>query len=123
MKKYFLLIAFLLGLLAMIPACKHDPILPSQQVSFENDIRPIIRGSCQHNGCHDTLSTTAKPIDSYNDMMTGERIVAGKPHKSDLYNRVSGASDDKMPKDSYPALTDTQIRFLYVWIAQGAQNN
>lgn len=114
---------------ATIPAtifysCKHEPVLPEQQVSFSADIMPIMQQGCWHAGCHgDSLNAEFKLTD-YDKIMDKGEIEPGKPNNSKLYEVITQTSgEDKMPADPYPALTERQIKLIYIWIAQGAKNN
>ncbi|HEU4717158.1 MAG TPA: hypothetical protein VFU15_04975 [Bacteroidia bacterium] len=125
MKKLIVLLSIFIPLFFFI-ACRHEPVLPDEQVSFTAQVQPIIRGSCQHSGCHDTLSTSQdhRVIDSYEDMMADNRIVPGKPHSSQIYIDITASSgEDMMPTVAYPRLTSEQIKLIYIWILQGAKNN
>ena len=84
-----------------------------------------MRASCQYSGCHDTTNTGQVRIDTYDDMMMLGRVVAGKPHESEIFKRISMYGDDghRMPQTPYSPMTDQNIRKIYIWIVQGAQNN
>jgi hypothetical protein len=113
--------------LASVPAtiflgCKHDPVLPEQQVSFSQDILPILQMGCQHDGCHGSVDAQF-PLMTYEQVMEYGDIKAGEPLDSDLYEMITDTDpEDRMPKDM-PPLSDRNIRLIYIWIAQGAQNN
>ena len=110
----------------MVFSCRHEPVLPDHQVSFSADILPIIQSSCQHSGCHDPLpGHEAFPITDYQQVIHECDVVAGKPHESKLYEVITApeGSEDRMPQSPYPALTDRNMRLIYIWIAQGAKNN
>lgn len=107
----------------VVYSCHHDSILPEQQVSFAGDVLPIIQSSCQHSGCHDTLSPGTFSLIDYNSVMHEGHIVAGKPNESELYQAVTGSGEEFMPQAPYPALTDRSLKLIYIWIAQGAKDN
>ena len=105
-------------------ACKHEPILPTTEVSYHDDILPIVRSSCQHAGCHGPndpnhifpLDSIVSQLDNYLD--------AGDPEHSKFYERITDNDPVKiMPRPPYQPLTQRQIEFIYVWIAQGAKDN
>ena len=79
-----------LFLVASIPAvifysCKHDAVLPEEQVSFSADVLPIIQQGCWHAGCHgDSLNQQFKLTD-YDKIMDKGEIEPGKPTSSMLY--------------------------------------
>ena len=118
-----------LGVLCSIPAivffgCKHEPVLPAQEVSFSQDIMPIIQMGCQHEGCHGDSLNPEFPLTSYEEVMEEGDIKPGDPEDSDLYERITETDDDKrMPRPPYAPLNDRNIKLIYIWIAQGAKNN
>jgi hypothetical protein len=123
MKKFTLLLAITLPFVVFY-SCKHDPILPEHQVSFNDEIYPIISSSCWHSGCHnDTMQPEGQIMMTYDQIVNVDYVVPGKPHSSKIYESVIGAGEEFMPKDPYPPLNNRQIRLLYIWIAQGAKNN
>jgi len=123
MKKFILTFAVTFPFV-LFYSCKHDPLLPDQQVSFATDIVPIINSSCMHSGCHnDTANPEGHIMNTYQDVVNHEFVVPGKPNSSKMYNSVTGSGEDFMPKGNYPPLNNRQIRLLYIWIAQGAKDN
>lgn len=115
--------------LVSIPAillfsCKHEPVLPEHQVSFSEEVLPIIQMGCQHSGCHgDSLNQEFKLVD-YDDVMENGDVKAGNPQDSKLYEVITTETgEDRMPREPYARLSDRNISMIYIWIAQGAQNN
>lgn len=106
-------------------SCKHEPILPIKQVSYHDDVLPIIRSSCQHAGCHNPTDPNNEfPLDSIVSQLVDEYVEPGNPGDSDIYERITETDPDKiMPKPPYQPLTERQIELIYVWIAQGAKDN
>ena len=123
MKKTILLLLPAIAL-CFVFSCKHEPILPEQQVSFHSDILPILRGSCQHAGCHSPFDPNAEfPLDSVITEVR-EYVKEGEPEDSEIYERITEEDEDKrMPQVPYEKLTDRQIKLIYIWIAQGAKDN
>jgi hypothetical protein len=121
MKK--IIIGSVLGLVAFAAGCKHEPVLPEREVSFANEILPIIQTSCQHDGCHGTSNTSEFTLLDYNDVMEEGDIKPGNANESDIYKIVTGQDEDVMPLPPYPALSKRQTTLLFVWIEQGAKNN
>ncbi|MDQ3109970.1 MAG: hypothetical protein M3R17_08750 [Bacteroidota bacterium] len=116
---------FLLVLtLCFVFSCKHEPILPTQQVSFQGDILPILRSSCQHAGCHSPYDPNAQfPLDSVITDIR-EYVKVDKPRDSKLYETITDSDpSDRMPRPPYEPLTQRQIDLIHIWIAQGAQDN
>lgn len=118
-----------LGLLCSVPAiiffgCRHEPVLPEQQVSFSQDIMPIIQMGCQHAGCHGDSLNPEFPLTTYEQVMEDGDIKPGDPLDSDLYKLITHPDDEeRMPQLPYPRLNDRNIKLIYIWIAQGAKNN
>lgn len=125
MKKIILASLFAGCVFAVVSSCTHETILPEQQITFSGDVGNILRAGCTFSGCHDTTNTGQARIDRYDDMMILGRVVAGKPHESELFKRITAyqSSEDRMPAAPYQPLSEDNIRKIYIWIAQGAQNN
>lgn len=118
MKKLIVLLIIACPFVLMF-SCESEPILPEQQVSFSTDILPMIQSGCQHSGCHDTIGGEF-PLTNYENIMEEGDIKAGKPKDSKLYEEIEEGS---MPKAPYPPMTERNRKLIYIWIAQGAQNN
>jgi hypothetical protein len=105
-------------------SCQHEPILPTQEVSYHDDILPIVRGSCQHSGCHSPFDPDAEfELDS-NVTRVLEYVDPGRPKHSKLYEVITETrDDDRMPRPPYEPLTARQINLIYIWIGQGAKDN
>jgi hypothetical protein len=119
----------ILFLFAILPfaiafSCKHEPIIPEQNISFATDILPIIQSSCQHSGCHDTI-TNEFSLTNYQEVMEEGDIEPGNPEDSKLYEAITApdGDEDRMPQPPYNRLSEMNIRKIYIWIAQGAKNN
>ncbi len=89
-------------------------------MSFANDIEPIIIGNCTQSGCHGTGGQRMQLL-TYNDIV--KEVSAGNPNNSNLYDVITSNEIGTMPKPPNPRLSNTQIKMIYLWIAQGAQNN
>jgi hypothetical protein len=118
-----------LFIIALVPAvsffsCQHDPVLPEHEVSYSNDIQPILQLGCTQAGCHGDSLNQMPRLTSYESVMEFGDIEPGKPKDSKLYERITEEDEDKrMPKPPYPRLSDRNIKLIYIWIAQGAKNN
>lgn len=114
--------------LATVPAtiffgCRHEAVLPDYEVSFSQEILPILQMGCTHAGCHGDSLNTEPRLTSYESVMNFGDVKPGRPLDSDLYEvLVDEDPEDRMPKDM-PPLSDRNIRLIYIWIAQGAKNN
>ena len=108
--------------------CRNTPIIPqSPAISFNNDIQPIIAGNCQMSGCHGNNNggeERAKPLLTYDDVISHGGIAPYNAHNSDLYERVINATFyNVMPPSQYNRLSQQQLLKIYLWIEQGASNN
>ncbi|MCA6364461.1 MAG: hypothetical protein IM638_15595 [Bacteroidetes bacterium] len=118
-----ILAVIILSGIALATGCKHEPVLPDREVSFANEILPIIQASCQHNGCHGTTNTSEFTLLDYNDVIENGDVKPGNAADSDIYKVVTGRDNEFMPLPPYPALSKRQTTLLLVWIEQGAKNN
>ena len=101
--------------------------LAKPELDFNRDVRPILSDNCF--ACHgfDAANRKGKRrLDTF-EGATAERndiraIVPGKPEESDLWIRVSSASDEELmpPKESHKTLSAAQKEILRRWIAEGA---
>ena len=48
-------------------------------------------------------------------------VVAGKPHKSEIYNRITESNPEKAMPPEGASLTESEIKKVYQWIDQGAE--
>lgn len=111
----------------------------SKQVSFQQQIQPILKASCLecHDGTGEGSEKSGFNLTSYAYLMKGTKfgpvVVPGDSVSSTLYRIVAHKTDEtiQMPphhsdtvamKISEP-LTDPQIADIKTWIDQGAQNN
>ncbi|WP_240905684.1 c-type cytochrome domain-containing protein [Thiorhodococcus mannitoliphagus] len=109
----------------MLVGCGQDP-----QVSFSEDVQPILQTHCAE--CHlkggAGFEASGFLIESYDSLMKGTKfgpvIVPGDSLSSSLYRLVAGEVDPsiRMPHQKDP-LTDPQIALIGSWISQGAQDN
>jgi hypothetical protein len=90
---------------------------------YDRDIQPILMSSCAVSGCHN--ATTHKDgVDFSSYAKTLERIKAGSPTTSSLYNAITAkqSSDNFMPPSPYSPLSQTAIDTIYSWIKRGGLN-
>lgn len=92
------------------------------------DVAPILLQRCAK--CHSAQSILGAPPEGLR-MTTlpellrgGDRavVVPGHPLASELYRRVAGLAQPRMPFDGPPYLSADEIRVLGDWIAQGARD-
>ena len=111
----------------------------SQQVSFSQDVKPILDANCLD--CHDGVGEGSKRTDylvtSYDNVMKGTKygpvVEPGNAISSTLYRVVSHEADQEiqMPPHHKRSLAEgrseplqfEEIGIIKDWIDQGAQNN
>jgi len=118
-----------LALVATVAGC-------TKQVSFNNDIFPILKERCFV--CHSPGApgclTSGLSMESYASLMKGTKfgpmIIPGKSLDSNLLRLVKHQADPSiaMPKSQNPAepsgwLKPGQISLIEAWINQGAKDN
>jgi hypothetical protein len=100
------------------PDLPKDPNAPPQQVSFNNELKPLFNASCTNVGCH--VSGAHKPYltadVSYQQIVNGGFVNTALPKESILYKQIYGDMGEHIP-----SLTDRQK--VYDWIRNGAPNN
>lgn len=105
-------------------SCTHDAVIPEEpEISFSQQVLPIIISNCATEGCHDGMSGGEEdqdPLRNYAEVM--EITKPGNARDSRLYKNITKLSgEDAMPPGR--PLSEEQIRLIYVWIMQGAKNN
>lgn len=104
--------------------CKHDTELPEHEVSFSQEVLPILQMGCTHAGCHGDSLNQMPSLTSYQGVMEFGDIKAGEPYESELYKRIIETDDaERMPRPPYVPVTDKNRKLIYIWIAQGAKDN
>ena len=103
-----------------------------KQVSFHNDVLPILDDRCAQ--CHGMVNPEANVVlTSYDSVMSARVtkwkkpiVVPGKPSESWIYLR-SGTTQIhfRMPPDSsrIKPLSEKEVDLLGRWILEGAKNN
>jgi len=130
MKKTVKLIskAAVLMLMLSLTSCYYDevidlaPLPPGTEVSFANDIQPILTQSCTacHGGTIEPDLREGTAFASLMDLPEGS-IVPGDAEGSELFEMLNGGGDNPMPPGgSIPA---AQINLIRSWIDNGALNN
>jgi hypothetical protein len=100
------------------------------QVSFKNDVKPIIDKNCTE--CHNeggagTMASGFQTV-TYETVMKGTKygpvVIPGHALSSSLYRLVAGKVDPsiQMPHGK-EAIPPEQIALIENWINQGAKNN
>lgn len=104
----------------------------TQQVSFREDVAPILQQRCIE--CHAPpdgtgFQATGLSMLSYESLMLGTDygpvIVAGDSRRSIFNMLVEGRAGQtqRMPHNEERALSEAQIETLKRWVNQGALNN
>lgn len=106
--------------LSCLPAIASAPALAAD-VSFERDVRPILKAQCFH--CHGEDGETKGGLDTrlarflLKGGKSGPAIVPGAPAASHLLDLIKSG---EMPEGN-GKLTPAQIETIEQWIAQGAK--
>lgn len=109
----------LLLLIALLSSCQSEPNLASApEISFSNQIQPILAGNCTMSGCHGSSGGEFSLV-SYQDVAS--HVKPGNARNSELYRTVANRTDRLMPPGG--PLSDGDISTIYIWIEQGAKNN
>lgn len=121
--KYYLTICgiLLLSIFAFQSCIRESELEGYPVVSFNTEVLPIIAGNCTQAGCHGYINTEKFPLVTYDEIRA--HVNPGNGRKSSIYRSITGRSDEFMPPGPASALTDDQIRSIFVWIEQGALNN
>ena len=97
------------------------------EVDFNRDIRPILSSRCyQCHGPDEASLQAGLRLDSFAaataDLGGYAAIVPGEVADSEMFNRVCGEEDNRMPPAEHgPALTKAEIATLRRWIESGAE--
>jgi hypothetical protein len=98
---------------------------PKGQVSFINDVAPILKESCF--GCHGAKNPKAKfDMTKFETFMKGgihdEPVDPGKPESSLIIQALKAKDASRMPpKDNSEALPPAKIAVVEQWIKEGAK--
>lgn len=111
-----------------------------RQVSFSNDVRPILASSCVE--CHGSEAGEGEAVSglslvSYDDLMQGTRfgqvVVPGSAMSSALYLTVAQKTapeihmpphhEDKLAEGKGVPLDEDEVETIRLWIEQGAPDN
>lgn len=102
----------------ILPETVADPDGPPQQVSFKNQLEPLLNSKCALAGCH--VSGGHKPYMnagiSYLQIVNGGFVNTSIPKESTLYKMINGEM-----REYIPSAKDRQL--IYDWIRNGAPDN
>ena len=99
--------------------------IPASNVSFSQNIYPVLNVKCNNSGCHNDESRAGGvSLTSWSNVTDPNIVVKGDPSTSKLVwsiDRLPGAK--WMPPNGYPGLTEEQRTGIKTWITEGALNN
>jgi hypothetical protein len=115
---------FASGVLVTSAGVDGPPVLASDKLEYNRDIRPILSENCF--ACHGTDSAARKGglrLDQRDSALKKKAIIPGKVDESELVKRI--LSEDTLelmpPPESHKTLTPKQKQLLKDWIAQGGE--
>jgi uncharacterized membrane protein len=103
-----------------------------REISFQNDIDPILQHKCQQ--CHlppdgEGYVLTGLSLKSYDTLMQGTLfgtvVIPGDSKRSVINKLVEGRAGElmRMPHGDARKLTAEEIKYIKLWVDQGALNN
>ena len=111
----------------------------SQEVSYQNDVSPILQENCLscHDGEGEGVEASGFSVKTYDDIMKGTKfgqvVVPGDSLSSSLYRLIDHQADPKIQMPPHhdqavasgkmSSLSGAQITTIKAWIDQGAKNN
>lgn len=127
MKRIILSFVAVCFLALAISSCTSKPDLSNvRSISFQTDVQPALSANCSM--CHSDDNSRGGGegeevnVKDYEHVM--HMVKAGDAHSSKLYNAVLGRRGESiMPPAPKAALTEEQVKYIYLWIEQGAPNN
>ena len=110
------IVALTAGLTLLI-SCKKDKASAydcSNEVSFAQQVEPLIVQNCSTSGCHDVSASGGYEFKDYSTISSAaERIVSAIKHESGIAPMPLG--EEKF--------SDSLIGIVDCWVASGKQNN
>ncbi len=104
-------------------AVVEEPVVEEPQVSFKDDIQPILAERCAVPGCHAAPGIAGLDLTQYDTFKKGGNggaaFDAGNGKGSLVVRRIDGGGMPPIP----PPLTPDQIQLFIDWIDEGAENN
>ena len=125
-----------LAICSLLTACQSEVIDNSMivnvdNVSFEEDVLPILLMTCGGGNCHVEESTNGVNVSNFQQLMTSVGtqynsgiVIAGNGAGSPLVEKLrpNPSVGERMPLDA-PTLTNAQIETIETWIDEGAEDN
>lgn len=122
LKHFAVFITALAAVMLSLKGCISDVEMEGYPtVSFSREVQPIIAANCTQSGCHGNVATEEFPLVTYDEIRF--KVTPGNGRKSELYRAITGRGVDFMPPGPSAPLTEDQIRTIFMWIEQGANNN
>ena len=130
MKRISIYIGLIAAVIIGLTGCYKDIIIPElgsgpddfppQQISFQNELAPILNTSCATPTCHVSGAHTPylSSAVSYTQIVNGGFVNLANPKTSTIYLMITGEMAQYLPS---PAKTNQQK--VYDWIRNGAPNN
>ena len=126
MKSHYLYIAILFfGSLIILNGCYYDEVAPLDQlpenVSFKNDVAPILVTNCGSSGCHDATPSHEPALvggEVYTTLLLDGYVKPLDPQNSSLLILIESGS---MPPSG--PISSANQKIIEAWIAEGAEDN
>jgi len=100
-----------------------EPVVEEPQVSFKDDIQPILAERCAIPGCHAAPGVAGLDLTQYDTFKKGGNggaaFDAGNGDDSLVVRRIDGGGMPPIP----PPLDADQVQLFIDWIDEGAENN
>lgn len=117
-----------LGAAGLVQAAGKGDKANRNQVSFKEDVTPIIQIRCLE--CHkpggDGVTQSGLDMSTYEGIMQGTKhgpiVVPGNSLVSNLNVLVEGRAGIRMPHNRRP-LSECEVKLFRDWVNQGAKNN
>lgn len=104
-------------------AVVEEPVVEEPQVSFKDDIQPILAERCAVPGCHAAPGVAGLNLSQYDTFKQGGNggaaFDAGNGKGSLVVRRIDGGGMPPIP----PPLNADQVQLFVDWIDAGAENN
>lgn len=113
MKYLFVLIISSLVLVSCTKEKTPSPECPTE-ISFMNDVQPIMQTNCSTSGCHDASGSGGYVLLDYSQISANVDIII------DVMNQVNGVSPMPFGGSKLP---DSTIAIISCWKAQGTLDN
>ncbi len=110
-------------LMLFMVSCKHNPeIAITPEMSFSNDVKPIINSNCAQSGCHGATNYEEFQLLTYDQVLSKSK-TGNEATSAILYKAIIGKGAEDMPPSPNTPLNELQIKRILLWMQQGAKNN